>query len=176
MSQKSGRISDCLKKEVEDHENRLQEISQKLTHANTHFVALSDISQRLRFHLDVQKSRRGLDLFANLDESENSGYKSAKEDLHFQFPEKGIPNERDFLTMVESLIEGIILIGSEVNLGKIAKDLKGPVFEGDMYNWRHVIHILQKYDDQVRRAIEYSERQHPLNKESQEAEKQNKDK
>lgn len=174
MSQKSGRISDCLKKAVEDHEHRLLELSHKLSHANTHLIALSDISERLRFHLEVQKSRRGQELFANLDESENTGYKSA--DLHFQFPEKGIPNERDFLTMVESLIEGIILIGSEVNLGKIAKDLKGPAFEADMHNWRHAIHILQKYDDQVRRAIEYSERQQPLNKETQEAEKQDKDK
>lgn len=175
MNQKSGRISDCLKKEVEEHEHRLQELYHKLSHANTHLVALSDISERLRFHLDIQKSHKGQDLFAKFDESENTGYKSAKEDLHFQFPEKGIPNERDFLTLVESLIEGIILIGSEVNLGKIAKEIKGPVYEADMQNWRQVIHILQKYDDQVRRAIDYSERQQPLEKEPQEAQGQNKD-
>ncbi|XP_045618645.1 uncharacterized protein PF3D7_1120000 [Procambarus clarkii] len=269
MSEKIIRICDPLKVEVDKHEHRLQEVSRKLCHANTHLSALTDLAQRLRFHLEVKKSRirqqspycseevkvsedtfkmttaqcsshnsEGVKVCKdegkkgneprsphnseevkvgkeegkkgneqgslhnseevkvgkeegkkgneqgsphNSDEDKD-GIKEAKkanrqeclhnseevkdhygkiknEDLHFKFPGESPSMDREFLKMIESLVEGILLIDSETNLGKMARDLQGSVIKNDLQKWRQVVTVLQKYDDQVRRAIEFFERQ-----------------
>lgn len=239
MGDKIIRISDPLKEEVDRHEHRLQQVAHRLLHANTHISALTDLAQRLRFHLEVKKPRdvqrvshRYEDIPADevkkprevkemkndtqvkemkndtqVEEMENvtqveemkngtqveesllspeevktseGEVKKARkeketsdnpkemnprkgeleeEDLYFKFPAEGPTLDREFLKMVESLVEGIILVGAETNLGKIARELQGSLIQDDLQKWRHLITILQKFDDQVRRTIEFFDRQ-----------------
>lgn len=164
MSNSNPRITDSLKEEVDQHEKHLKHIGKNISHANSHIVALADLAQRLKFHLEVKKSLDGKQnqqtppaLGAQSVELQES---SEKEDgLYFQFPKDDVSHSRDFLTMVESLVEGILLVRSEINLGKIARDLQGSTVQDDLQKWRQVITVLQKYDDQVRRAVDYFERQ-----------------
>lgn len=163
MSDRSIRITDPLKEEVDKHEQHLQEVSHNLSHAHKHFIALSDLATRLRVHLEVKKAKKEQE-DCSLQDPEQEELDKVTEtggkDLFFKFPVGSSSDDREFLKMVESLVEGIILIGSETNLGKMARDLQGSVIQGDLQKWQKVISILQKYDDQVRRAIDFFEHQH----------------
>lgn len=162
MSDRSFRITDPLREGVDKHVQHLEEVSQNLSHAHKHFVALSDLAERLRFHLEIKKAKKEQqDCVSQNPEQEElvKGTKSGREDLYFRFPSGSSSNEREFLNMVESLVEGIFLIGSETNFGKMARDLQGSVVQGDIQKWQQVITVLQKYDDQVRRAIDFFDRQ-----------------
>lgn len=207
----TARVTDPLKSKVDKHENHLQKLARSLSHANTHMEALSDLAERLRFHVEVKKAaldkkpnrkfefettsgknggkmhgeegkihdssdnnkndKNSGDMTGNNDDLEKTEKRETKggggdvkkldkvedeEDKHFKFPANLI--DREFLTSVETLIEGIALVRSEVNFGRLVREVKGPLME-DVQEWRNVVTVLQKYDDQVRRAVEFFHRQ-----------------
>lgn len=202
------RITDPLKCKVDKHENHLQKLVQNLSHANTHMEALSDLAERLRFHVEMKKTalenkpnptggkfefettkkdggkfefettvkdggniqegkeKEKCDSSNDKNDSKKSDDEKFEKKLkvddddddkkHFKFPAKLV--DREFLTSVETLIEGIALVRSEVNFGRLVREVKGSLME-DVQEWRNVVTVLQKYDDQVRRAVEYFQRQ-----------------
>lgn len=164
MSEKEPRFTDALKERIDKHESRLQIMSQNLVHANTHLQALTDLAERLKFHLEVKKTAVKKDKDLHIPEPEKEGErinkdKDVDDSHHFSFPAIGPSLDVEFLKMVESMVEGIILISTETNMGKLARDLKGPSVQEDLLKWRQMVTVLQKYDDQVRRAIDYFDRQ-----------------
>lgn len=163
MNEREPRISGALKESIDKHESRLQVMSQNLAHAHTHLQALTSLAERLRIHLDVKKRLTQEGKLSHISEceeqSENTNKATKEENVHFQFPSVSSSLDSEFLKMVESLVEGIMLVTDETNIGKLARDLKGPPIQEDLLKWRHTVTVLQKYDDQVRRAIEYFERQ-----------------
>lgn len=163
MNERESCISSALKETINKHESRLQVMSQNLAHAHTHLQALTSLAERLRIHLDVKKTKAQKDKLSHISECKEQSEKKNKatedENIHFQFPSVSSSHDSEFLKMVESLVEGIMLVSDETNIGKLARDLKGPPIQEDLLKWRHTVTVLQKYDDQVRRAIEYFERQ-----------------
>ena len=163
MNERESRISCALKESIDKHESRLQMMSQNLAHAHTHLQALTSLAERLRIHLDVKKTQAQKDKLPHITECGKQDVKTNKatkdENAYFQFPSVGDSLDSEFLKMVESLVEGIMLVSDETNIGKLARDLKGPLIHEDLLKWRYTVTVLQKYDDQVRRAIEYFERQ-----------------
>lgn len=160
MSEKEPHFTDALKERINKHESRLQTMSQSLVHANTHLQALSDLAERLKVHLEMKKAAAKKDIPESEKQEEriNEG-KDVDDSLHFSFPVIGPSLDVEFLKMVESMVEGIILISTETNIGKLARDLKGPSIQEDLLKWRQMVTVLQKYDDQVSRAVEYFDRQ-----------------
>lgn len=163
MNEKEPRITDTLKENINKHEARLEMMSQSLAHVHTHLQALTNVAERLRIHLHVKKTQTEKDKLLHISESEKQDEKINEaivdEKLHFRFPPVGTSLDSEFLKMVESMVEGIMLISSETNIGKVARDLKGPSIQEDLLKWRQTVTVLQKYDDHVRRAIEYFNRQ-----------------
>lgn len=160
MSEKEPHFTDALKERINKHESRLQTMSQSLVHANTHLKALNDLAERLKVHLEMKKTATKKDIPESEKQEERiSEDKDVDDSLHFSFPAIGPSLDVEFLKMVESMVEGIILISTETNMGKLARDLKGPSIQEDLLKWRQMVTVLQKYDDQVRRAIEYFDRQ-----------------
>lgn len=164
MSEKEPDFTATLKKRIDKHESLLQNMSQSLGHANTHLQALTDLAERLRFHLEVKKTATKKEKYLSIPESEKqsekiNAEKDVNDSLHFSFPNIGPSLDGEFLKMVESMVEGIILISTETNMGKLARDLKSPSIQEDLLKWRQMVTVLKKYDDQVRRAIEYFDRQ-----------------
>lgn len=164
MNGKEPCFTDALKKRIDNHESRLKIMSQCLVHANTHMQALTDLAERLRVHLEVKKTAAKKDIYSHkpLSEKQDENIKEAKhvdDNHHFTFPATSPSHDGEFLKMVESMVEGIILVSTETNIGKLARDLKGPSIQEDLLKWRQIVTVLQKYDGQVRRAIEYFDRQ-----------------
>lgn len=164
MSEKEPHFIDALKERINKHESQLQRMSQSLVHANTHLQALTDVAERLRVHLEVKKIAAKKDKALHIPKSEKQSEKIIEDkdvdDSHlFSFPATGPSFDSEFLKLVESMVEGVILISTETNMGKLARDLKGPSIQEDLLKWRQMVTVLQKYDDQVRRAIEYFDRQ-----------------
>lgn len=162
MSEKEPRITDTLKENINKHEAHLQMMSQSLVHAHTHLQALTNLAERLKIHLHVKKTqaeKENLQHTSECDKQEKTNQDTVEENAHFKFPSVGPSQDSEFLKMVESMVEGIMLISSETNIGKLARDLKGPAIQEDLLKWRQTVTVLQKYDDQVRRAIEYFNRQ-----------------
>lgn len=160
MSEKEPHFTDALKERINKHESRLQTMSQSLVHANTHLKALNDLAERLKVHLEIKKTAAKKDITeSEKQEDRINEDKDVDDSLHFSFPATGPSLDVEFLKMVESMVEGIILISTETNMGKLARDLKGPSIQEDLLKWRQMVTVMQKYDDQVRRAIEYFDRQ-----------------
>ena len=159
MDEKEPRITDALKERINKHEGRLQTMSQSLSHANSHLRALTDLAERLRFHLEAKKTQTKNYISECEKQDEKKGEVTLNDNLHFKFPAIGVSFDGEFLKMVESMVEGIMLISGETNIGKLARDLRGPSIQEDLLQWRQAVTTLQKYDDQVRRAIEYFDRQ-----------------
>lgn len=160
MSEKEPHFSVAMKERINKHESRLQTMSQSLVHANTHLQALSDLAERLKVHLEMKKTVTKKDkVESEKQERKINEDKDVDDGHHFSFPAVGPSFDVEFLNMVESMVEGIILISTETNIGKLARDLKGPSIQEDLLKWRQTVTVLQKYDDQVRRATEYFDRQ-----------------
>ncbi|KAG0729836.1 hypothetical protein GWK47_029509 [Chionoecetes opilio] len=164
MSEKEPRISDALKDNITRHEARLQGISQSLVHAHTHLQALANLADKLKLHLHAKKTQPDKHKLLPISECTKQDKETSKaaedEDArYFKFPTVGANLDWEFLGMVECLVEGVMLVSDEINIGRLARDLRGAPMQEDLMQWRKTVTVLQKYDDQVRRAIDYFQRQ-----------------
>ncbi|KAK4288817.1 hypothetical protein Pmani_038183 [Petrolisthes manimaculis] len=67
-------------------------------------------------------------------------------------------NENNDMKLENIARGGIALVRSEGNIARLVRDVRGTLME-NAQEWRNVVSVLQRYDDQVRRAVEYFHRQ-----------------
>lgn len=88
-------------------------ISQSLVHAHTHLQALTNLAERLKIHLHVEKAQAEKDNLQHTSEwdkqDEKTSQDTAQENAHFKFPSVGPFQDSEFLKMVESMVEGSLL-------------------------------------------------------------------